>query len=63
MKFRGEVGAFSTRFIIRHITVHANSKEEAIEKMKDKYDELEKKMESVDTGTITIDENDVEQID
>lgn len=55
-KYRAEVGAFSTRFIQRHITVYAKNEAEARKKAIDLYWEKEIEAGSVDPGEPRVDE-------
>lgn len=54
-KYRVEVGAFSTRFIKRCLTVYAKNEEDARKKAIDLYWEKESEAGSVDPGEPQID--------
>ena len=57
MKYRCEVGSFCTRLQVRHITVSANSPDEAEQKAIYKYWELEQAITgSVDAGSPQVDD-------
>lgn len=55
-KYRVEVGAFSTRFIQRHLTVYAKNEAEAKKKAIDLYWQKELEAGSVEPGEPQIDE-------
>ena len=55
-KYRAEVGAFSTRFITRHLTVYAKSEAEARKKAIDLYWKKELDAGSVEPGEPHVDE-------
>ncbi len=56
MKYRCEVGSFCTRMVTRHITVYAQNNDEAAEKAKDKFVEIEMRLpSSSDAGTPQVD--------
>ncbi len=55
-KYRVEVGAFSTRFIQRHLTVFAKNEADARKKAIDLYWEKELEAGSIEHGEPQVDE-------